>query len=184
MQPNPAFSDGAHFRFKPLQTSHLKSNRMCQHPISALTQLSWFCNMVWTWDMSDTALPIIGRGLQPGNWADKYSGVDYWSLSSSYLVADIENNLPVNRSPSLQMHTWSPKHTKETQIYNAVGMWGRAGLISTATEVDNEMMESWSWMWREKSLHTDVCVGELVVILCLSGNLSVFTVSHSRVRCC
>lgn len=73
MQPNPAFSYGAHFRFKPLQTSHLKSNRMCQHPVSALMQLSWFCNMVRTRDRSDTVLPIIGRGLQHGNWADKYS---------------------------------------------------------------------------------------------------------------
>lgn len=34
---DPAFINGAHFRFKPLQTSHLESNLICQHPISVLS---------------------------------------------------------------------------------------------------------------------------------------------------
>lgn len=36
-QPNPAFNDAAHFRFKALQTSHLTSNLICQQPISVLS---------------------------------------------------------------------------------------------------------------------------------------------------
>lgn len=76
LQPNPAFNDGPHFRFKHLQTSHLTSNLICQHPfLSYLVhmQLSWYCNMVWKRDMLDTALPIIGMlcnteaGQQHGN---------------------------------------------------------------------------------------------------------------------
>lgn len=104
----------------------------------ALMQLSWYCNMVWTWDMLDTALPIIRvlcgtkTGQQHWNWTNKYSTVNCWSLPSCYLVADIENNLPVNPSPSLQIHahTHTPKHTKlETQTqsmhlgYGGEGDW-------------------------------------------------------------
>lgn len=58
----------------------------------ALMQLSWYCNMVWTWDMLDTALPIIGTlcgteaGQQHWKWMNKYSTVTCWSPPSCYLV--------------------------------------------------------------------------------------------------
>jgi len=39
-QANPAFVVGAHFRYRPLQTSHFTSNLVCQHSIFRLILLS------------------------------------------------------------------------------------------------------------------------------------------------
>lgn len=147
-QANPAFNDRAHFRFKPLQTSHLTSNLICQHPIFCLILLScsWvYIATVWTWYMLDTALPIISMlcGTEAGqpHWDWMNGTVNCWSLPSCYLVADIENNLPVNPLTfTANAHTCSPKNTKlETQIY-----WrcdGEGVLIFMVTEVNYRAYE-------------------------------------------
>lgn len=108
-QENPAFSVGAHFRYQPLQTSHLTSNLICQHShflsYLALMQLGWYCNMVL-----DTArVKIQGRqsparhrqaGQRHGGWTNQYSRVSALSRGRRW-----EQSACLIPSPSPQTHT-------------------------------------------------------------------------------
>lgn len=162
-QANPAFNDGAHFRFTPLQTSHLTSNLICQHPIFCLIlfSCSWVdIAMVWTRYMLDTALPIISMlcgteaDHQHWDWMNKYSTVNCWSLPSCYLVADIENNLPVNPLTfTANAHTCSPeKHQTWNTSIGDVKERGFWSLWWQKLTTEPMRMESWCRIWCEKAL--------------------------------
>lgn len=118
--------------------------------------------------MFDTALPIIRvlcgtkTGQQHWNRPDKYSTMNRWSLPSGYLVADIENNLPVNPSPTAA-HT--PKHTKlETQTQSVhlrcggEGDWSSWWQKLTAQPMKRREVESTQPYW---SVYGDWVVREI-----------------------
>lgn len=181
-------AEGPHFRFKPLQTSHLTSNLICQHTfLSYLVhmQQSWYWNMVWKGDMLDTALPIIPMQCDTGRRSmgmNKYTAGDSRALPSRYLTADTENNQPVNPSPLLQMHTQTHRNTT---LQSCLKLWGCEDRRS-----DRSRLQS-LWQWKTgvrcsvkrhqelTELHTDLWMVEWTVrdialqliCLCLSKNL-------------
>lgn len=121
-------------------------------------QLSWYCNMVWTLGMLDTALPIIRvlcgtkTGRQHWNRPDKYSTMNRWSLPSCYLVADIENNLPVNPSPSLHLHTLTLQNMPNLKHKHSQWIWD---VEERATDLHGDS----SWLhslWNDGEAQSDV----------------------------
>lgn len=194
-QPNPAFNDGAHFRFKPLQTSHLTSNRICQHPISVLS-------------CSHAAELILQYGLDMGHV--RYSAANHrhavWHrgrpaalevneqiqycdvlvpailLSCGLTLRTICRLIP--HLHCRHTHTCTPKHTElETQIYSqSIGHVKERGTDLSGDRSRLQRMESWRQMWREKAPRvytaTLICAwgnelsGEItpeLIRLCLSG---------------
>lgn len=124
----------------------------------ALMQLSWYCSLVWTLDVLDTALPIIRvlcgakAGQQRWNRTDKYSTTSHCSLPSYYLVADIENNPPVNPSPSLQLHTLTLQNTPNLKHKHSQCIWD---VEERATDLHGDR----SWLhsqWNDRKPQSDV----------------------------
>lgn len=117
---------GPHFRFKPLQTSRLTSNLICQHPISVLS-CSCAAELILQYglDMGHVRYSAAnhqarcvaqGRagsmGTERTNAPQRTAGLCHPVI----LWFDIENNLPVNPSPSLQRHSKNtPNSTHRSQ---------------------------------------------------------------------
>lgn len=142
-QPNPAFSDGAHFRFKPLQTSHLTSNLICQHPISVLSCshaagliLQYGLDMGHvTYNAANHRACCVAQTQGTGEWTNEYSTVNCGSLPFCYLVIPhlhcrcTHINCKIHQSWNTNLHS---RH---------LGTWRRKGLIFMVTKVDNRACE-------------------------------------------
>lgn len=164
---------------------------MCQHSfLSYLVhiQLSRFCNMVRTWDMLDTALPIISM-LCDTEAAQQHRNEQLWcrrpwGSAVPLSCVNTVNKLPVNPSSSLQMHMHVPWN-----VHLQLGLKGwrtrsQGGLIAAVTGVDYRAYDNGKLVsdvaWKStKSLHTQWSV--TTAHLPLSYNVSLCQTPRQRV---
>lgn len=147
-QPNPAFNDGAHFRFKPLQTSHLTSNPICQHPISVLS-CSHAAELIFQYGLDMGHVRYSAANHRHAVWhrsrpaaLEVNEQIQYCEVLVPAILLCCGLTLRTIRRliPHLHCrHTHALQNTPNLRHKSAVkasGMWRRGGLIFLVTEVD------------------------------------------------
>lgn len=166
-QPNPAFNDGAHFRFEPLQTSHLKSNLTYQHPISVfLLSCSWVDTAIWfgheTCEIQrcQSSACCVAQGQASSAGTERTRTVQLTAGLCNPVVLWLTLRTICPLIPHLLCrctHTHSKTHpswnTNLQSVHQRCG--GEADWSLWWQKLTTEavkMMEGWSQMWREKAL--------------------------------